>query len=83
MRGIRMTTKLHRLVRGQLHALLELLPNLHQGLFSSTVSTFALAHRSRPQADAEKGFPDIDDHAHDFIVAILLQGLANRGQLSI
>ena len=78
-----MPTELHRLILCQLHCLLEPLSNLHQRLFSSTISTFILSHCPRPKPDPEKGLPDVDDYTHDFVVTVLFEGFADGGQLSM
>ena len=83
MCAIRMPTKIHHLIRPQLQRLLEPLPDLDQSLSARTIATLALAHRPRPQPNAKERLPDIDDHAHDLVVAVFLEGLADGGQLSV
>lgn len=41
---------------------------------------FARACGSRPQADAVKALANVDDDAHDFIVLVVLELLANGGK---
>ena len=79
MRTIRMSTKLDRFVRPQLHRLLEPLANLHQRLFPSTISSLGFADRPRPQSNPKESLPNIDDHAHDFVVVVFFEGLADGG----
>jgi len=83
MRAVGVTTKLDLLIRRQLHRLLELLPNLQQGLLSRAIAALALAHRPRPQPDAEEGLAHIDDDAHDLVVVVFLEGFADGGQLGV
>jgi hypothetical protein len=83
MRTFGVATKLHLLIRRQLHRLLELLPNLHQCLLSRAVSPLALAHRPRPQPDAKEGLADIDDDAHDFVVIVFFECFADGSQLGV
>lgn len=81
MRTIRMSTKLDLFVRPQLHRLLEPLPNLHQRLFTRTISSLSFADRPRPESDPKECLPDIDDHAHDLVVIVFFKGLADGGEL--
>jgi hypothetical protein len=79
MRTIGMATKLHLLICPQLHRLLEFLSNLHQRLPSRAIPSLVLPHRPRPQPDPEECLPDIDDHAHDFVVVVFFEGFAYGG----
>ncbi len=81
MRTIRMSTEFDLFGWTQLHRLLESLANLHQRVFASTVSSLGFADRPRPQSDPKECLPDIDDHAHDFVVVIFFEGLADCGEL--
>lgn len=79
MRTIRMSTELDLFARPQLHRLLEPLPNLQQRLFPSTISSLGFADRPRPQSNPKECLPNIDDHAHDFVVVVFFEGLTDGG----
>lgn len=93
MRTVRMSRKLHNLTILQHQHLLQLAPNLLQNalalLRASSLAArdialspaiHALAHRLRPEADAVEAAADIDHHAHDLAVALVLERLPDGGE---
>jgi len=86
-----MPAKFHLLRVRQLQHALELLADLLQPLHarllvlrrsSSRSTTFLrrLACRPGPQTHTPETFADVDDHAHDLVVILLLECLADGGQ---
>jgi hypothetical protein len=71
--------------------LLEPLSDRHQGLLAllrrtaliTPIGWDSLSNGPRPDTNSVKALADIDHDAHDFIVAFVLQGLADGGQLSV
>lgn len=78
VRRIRVTAEFDLFRLRQLQYILEVPPNLHQGILGIPFS-----NRPGPEADSEKSFADIHDHAHDLVVALVLERLTNRGQLGV
>jgi hypothetical protein len=83
MSTIGVPTKFQLFIRGQFQSLLEPSPDLHQGIFPRAVSAFALAQGPRPQADSKESLPNVEDNAHDLVVILPLEGLANGGKLGV
>jgi hypothetical protein len=83
MRSIRMPTELQLLGRSQLERLLKPLPNPHQGLPPRVIAALPLPHRPRPQPDPEERLAHIDHHAHDLVVSIVLERLADGSELRV
>lgn len=83
MLRIRMPAELQLLLRRQLDHLLEILSNLHQHLLRLALAPLALPDRSSPQPDPIESLAHVDHHAHDLVVAVLLEGLPNRSELRV
>lgn len=92
MSRVRVARELDGLVGGQLEDLLEpladgkkyLLALLRRAALAArdvaiAAAGDALADGAGPHADAEEGFPDVDDDAHDLAVVLVLEGLADGG----
>ena len=53
------------------------------GVTGGLVSRDALANSPCPQTDTVESLTDVHDNTHDLVVIIILEGLANRSQLSV
>ena len=84
MRTVRVTHEFNGFLILDLEHLLESLADLLQhGLAffdaASLLAWCALARRSRPQSDTVEALANVDDNAHDFVVALVFELLANGG----
>jgi hypothetical protein len=93
MRAISVTGELNDIRLFQAQRFLEAPANLQQDFFallyraslSSGVVAITTAwdwatDRPRPQTDAVEALANVDDNAHDFAVALILEGFANGGE---
>lgn len=93
MRTICVARKLHDLAILQHEHLLQLAPNVLQNALALlrasalaardialSAAVDALAHRLRPEPDAVEAAADVDHHAHDLAVAVVLERLPDRGE---
>jgi hypothetical protein len=53
------------------------------GCASSLVTGDALAHGASPQTDTVEALAHVHDHAHDLVVAVALEGLADGRELCV
>lgn len=51
--------------------------------FGALVSWKALADSASPQTDTVEALADVDDHAHDLVVVVVLESFANGGELCV
>lgn len=85
--------ELEQLVGGQLQDILDAAANGHENLLALlgspalaaghiTVTTvgYALANSASPDTDTVECLADVDDHAHDLTVLLILQRVADGGQ---
>lgn len=77
------TAELQLFLRRQLQYILQVLANLHQDLLRFALPTLALSDRSRPETDPVKALAHVDHHAHDLVVAVVFERLADCGELSV
>jgi hypothetical protein len=83
--------ELHGIGILQFQNFLEPPSNRHEGFsaflgrsaLSILVSRNGLADSAGPQADSVETFPDVDYNSHNLIVAVILKGLANSGELCV
>lgn len=54
-----------------------------RGCAGALVALDALADGAGPQADSVEALAHVDHHAHDFVVGVLLEGLADGGELCV
>lgn len=96
MRAIRVACKLHNLAILQHEHLLQFTPNVLQNALALlrasslpardiplSAAVHALAHRLGPEPDAVEAAADVDHHAHDLAVAVVLERLPNRGEQDV
>lgn len=85
VRAIRVSRELHNISFLEAKDLLESMTDVLQdleGLVGRTALA-ALAHRPRPQTNTVESLTHVHDHSHHLVVAIVLESLANRGQLGV
>lgn len=82
-----MARELHRLIRPQIQHLLEPLPHTLQplaarlrGIAPCALALGRIARRARPQAHAPEALADVDHQAHDLLVVLVLELLADARQ---
>src|SRR5437868_3403654 len=83
MRTISVSAEFHDVVRTELQHLFEVRANLHENISATSVVSFVLADCSSPQPDSVEAFPHVDNHAHDFVIILVFESLANSSQLSM
>jgi hypothetical protein len=85
MRTIRMPAELHKLIIPNLQHILKLLPNSHKYLLPllRTPSLPTLSHSPRPQPNPIEALPYIDHDAHDLVVIVALERLADGRELYV
>jgi hypothetical protein len=76
--GICVAREFQLLASWELEHFLELGANLDECLFGSSLASCA-----RPEANAEEALANIHDDSHDLVVALILQSLADRSELSM
>lgn len=85
MRAVRVSRKLHNVsfleAKDVLESTTDVLQDL-EGLVGRTALA-AFANRPRPQTNTVESLPDIHDHSHHLVIAIVLESLANSGQLGV
>lgn len=59
---------------------LQPLPALLGGVGAAGLALGRIARRARPQPDTPEALADVDDHAHDLVLILLLELLADAGQ---
>lgn len=73
-----MAAEFELLCRWELQHVLESLTNLHQ-----VVAATCLSSGASPQTNSEEALSHVDNHTHDLLVALVLQGLTNRCKLCV
>lgn len=81
------TAEFELLSRGQLQNFLEALADALEALAAlQRISRFVFAafgwltSRSSPESDTPESLADVDDHAHDLVIALVLEHLANGSE---
>ena len=85
MCAIRVSRELHNISFLQAEDFLESTTDVLQdleGLFGGTALA-TLANRPRPQTNTVESLAHVDNHTHHLIIAVVLESLANSGQLSV
>ena len=81
MRTLGMPNELELVVRPQFQRLLEVLSDLDERLSTRAVTTLALAGSPGPQANSEECLSDVDHHAHNLVVVVFFESLADGREL--
>lgn len=88
MGRVLVTRELDLLSGGESEDLLELPANLLQPLLAllgvsaldGSLALGLLAGGAGPETDTPEGLADVDDHTHDLVVLLVLEGLTNGGE---
>ena len=89
MGAIRVSGELNNIRFLETQHLLEPTTDGLQNLFTLSwrtgvlVSGVALAHSPRPETNTIESLTDVHNNTHHFVVVVVLEGLANRSQLSV
>jgi hypothetical protein len=85
--SIGVTRELDSLLVVELESSLEPLSDLHENLLAllggaglAAVAWDGATNCSRPETDTVESSPDINDYAHDLVVLLILEVLANGGE---
>lgn len=81
---VRVAAELDLLVVLELQCLLETSADLGEGLLAllrcPALAVISFADRTRPEADTVEATPHVDDNAHDLIIVLVLEVLADRSK---
>lgn len=78
--AVHVSHELDELALAEVQRGLEPLADLLKSGLVSTSATLVLASSARPQTDTVEALPQVDDNAHDLVVALLLELLSDGGK---